>query len=123
MLANANIKTLEEEEDEEIDAQENLDLEANRKRRIQKHDKADTLTSQQMNQVWCNHMPSDCLLSLMQHNTACGWLALRVQASEQLRKRSINWLTCQIWVICTAVQSVIVLMGHETHSAGRAYSI
>ncbi|KAL3137079.1 hypothetical protein ABBQ32_006664 [Trebouxia sp. C0010 RCD-2024] len=51
MLANANIKTLEEEEDEEIDAQENFDLEANRKRRLQKHDKADTLTSQQMNQV------------------------------------------------------------------------
>lgn len=51
MLANANIKTLEEEEDEEIDAQENIDLEANRKRRLQKHDKADTLTSEQMNQV------------------------------------------------------------------------
>lgn len=55
MLANANIKTLEEEEDEEIDAQENFDLEANRKRRLQKHDKADTLTSQQMNQVWCSY--------------------------------------------------------------------
>ena len=52
MLANANIKTLEEEEDEEIDAQESIDLEANRNKKIQKHDKADTLTSEQMNQVW-----------------------------------------------------------------------
>ena len=51
MLANANIKTLEEAEDEEIDAQENIDLEANRKKRIKKHDKTDTLTSEQMNQV------------------------------------------------------------------------
>ena len=52
MLANANIKTLEEAEDEEIDAQENMDLEANRKKRIHKKtDKADTLSSEQMNQV------------------------------------------------------------------------
>lgn len=69
MLANANIKTLEEEEDEEIDAQENIDLEANRKRRLQKHDKADTLTSEQMNQVWrtmkfCHSPP---LLNLSSH--------------------------------------------------------
>lgn len=51
MLANANIKTLEDEEDEEKDAQEDIDLEANRKKRVQKHDKTDTLTSEQMNQV------------------------------------------------------------------------
>lgn len=56
MLANANIKTLEEAEDEEIDAQENIDLEANRKKRSKKHDKTDTLTSEQMNQVW--HTPA-----------------------------------------------------------------
>ena len=51
MLTNANIKTLEDEEDEEKDAQEDIDLEANRKKRVQKHDKTDTLTSEQMNQV------------------------------------------------------------------------
>lgn len=59
MLANANIKTLEEAEDEEIDAQENIDLEANRKKRIKKHDKTDTLTSEQMNQVW-RTLPIHC---------------------------------------------------------------
>lgn len=57
MLANANIKTLEEAEDEEIDAQENIDLEANRKKRIKKHDKTDTLTLEQMNQVWRTPAP------------------------------------------------------------------
>lgn len=75
MLANANIKTLEEAEDEEIDAQENIDLEANRKKRIKKHDKTDTLTLEQMNQVWRTPAPlpfrtmgqcvDDCLLSCM----------------------------------------------------------
>ena len=53
MLANANVKVLEdeEEEDEDQDAQTDIDLEANRKKRIAKHDKNDTLTSEQMNQV------------------------------------------------------------------------
>ena len=77
MLANANIKTLEEAEDEEIDAQENIDLEANRKKRIKKHDKTDTLTLEQMNQVWRTSAPlsffttvqftDDCLLCSLMH--------------------------------------------------------
>lgn len=57
MLANANIKTLEEAEDEEIDAQENIDLEANRKKRVKKHDKTDSLSLEQMNQVWRTSAP------------------------------------------------------------------
>ena len=72
MLANANIKTLEEAEDEEIDAQENIDLEANRKKRVKKHDKTDTLTSEQMNQVWrapviLSQFIVDCLLCSIMH--------------------------------------------------------
>lgn len=51
MLANADVKILEDEEDEEKDAQTDIDLEANRKKRVKKHDKNDTLTSEQMNQV------------------------------------------------------------------------
>ncbi len=51
MLANADVKILEDEEDEEKDEQTDIDLEANRKKRVKKHDKNDTLTSEQMNQV------------------------------------------------------------------------
>ena len=51
MLANADVKILEDEEDEEKDEQTDIDLEANRKKRVKKHDKTDTLTSEQMNQV------------------------------------------------------------------------
>ena len=54
MLANANVKILEDEEDEDKDEQTDIDLEANRKKRIKKHDKTDTLTSEQMNQVRSN---------------------------------------------------------------------
>lgn len=53
MLANANVKILEDEEDEDKDEQTDIDLEANRKKRVKKHDKTDTLTSEQMNQVYC----------------------------------------------------------------------
>lgn len=51
MLANADVKILEDEEDEEKDEQTDIDLEANRKKRVKKHDRTDTLTSEQMNQV------------------------------------------------------------------------
>ncbi|DBA92869.1 hypothetical protein WJX77_000511 [Trebouxia sp. C0004] len=51
MLANADVRILEDEEDEEKDEQTDIDLEANRKKRVKKHDKNDTLTSEQMNQV------------------------------------------------------------------------
>ena len=52
MLANADVKMLEEEEDESTDEQTEVDLEANKKKRIKQHDKTDALTSEQMNQVW-----------------------------------------------------------------------
>ncbi len=51
MLANANVKILEDEEDEDKHQQTDIDLEANRKKRVKKHDKTDTLTSEQMSQV------------------------------------------------------------------------
>ena len=50
MLANANVKELEEEEEDNQDTE--VDLEANRQKRIRKKDKTDTLTSEQMNQVY-----------------------------------------------------------------------
>lgn len=49
MLANANVKVLEDEEDEDVETE--VDLEANRQKRIKKKTENDTLTSEQMNQV------------------------------------------------------------------------
>lgn len=51
MLANADVKVLEDEENEDKDEQTDIDLEANRKKRTKKHDKTDTLTAEQMSQV------------------------------------------------------------------------
>lgn len=65
MLANADIKVLEDEEDE--DQETEVDLEANRQKRIKKKTENDTLTSEQMNQVgYLNFFcKSDCN---MDHN-------------------------------------------------------